>query len=105
MREMENVIERAVIVAGGEAVTVSDLATAGGELEPDELSDFAGLTYREMRKKALAVYERKYFRELLTASGGGVSASAEWAGLDRKTFYAKIAELGLDPKDFRAPKK
>ncbi len=105
VRELENVIERAVIVAGGEDVTVSDLATVGGELEPDEMSGLAGLTYREMRKKALAVYERKYFRELLSACGGRINAASERAGLDRKTFYAKLAELGLDPKDFRAPKK
>lgn len=105
VRELENVIERAVIVAGSEVVTVPDLASAGGGPEPDEMGDIASLTYRQMRKKALEVYERKYFTELLSACKGGVTAASERAGLDRKTFYAKLAELGLDPKDFRVPKK
>jgi two-component system response regulator HydG len=105
VRELENVIERAVIVAGAQVVAVSDLAASGGGPEQDEMAGLAGMTYRQMRKKALDVYERKYFRELLSACKGAVTASAERAGLDRKTFYAKLAELGLDPKDFRAPKK
>jgi two-component system response regulator HydG len=105
VRELANVIERAVIVAGSQVVAVSDLSATGDGPEPDEMEGLAGLTYRQMRKKALDVYERKYFTELLSSCGGGVSASAGRAGLDRKTFYAKLAALGLDPKDFRAPKK
>jgi DNA-binding NtrC family response regulator len=105
VREMENVLERAVIVAKGDSITIADLTAVGVEPEPDEMGDLASLTYRQMRKKALAVYERKYFHDLLSSCGGSVSAAAERAGLDRKTFYAKLEESGLDPKSFRSGKK
>jgi len=54
--------------------------------------------YSEAREAALEAVDRLYFRRLLDQSGGTLSAAAQAAGLDRKTFVARMARSGLVPK-------
>ncbi|MBI5816142.1 MAG: sigma-54-dependent Fis family transcriptional regulator [Nitrospinae bacterium] len=107
VRELENIIERGVILSKGGVVSEADLqgtdepAAARPGLAPEELSE---LTYRQMAERVMDMYEKPYFTRILSACGGNMSLAAKKAGLDRKTLYAKLAALGIDPGDFRGGK-
>jgi len=107
VRELENVMERAVIIARGGVVTAKDVTMEMGRpvsCDGPDLGDLAALSYRQMSERVLTHYGKSYFTALLESCGGKISAAAKKAGLDRKTFYSKLSECGLNPGDFRGDK-
>ncbi|MGK7344203.1 MAG: sigma-54 dependent transcriptional regulator [Candidatus Nitrospinota bacterium M3_3B_026] len=102
VRELEHVIERAVIVARGDILTAEDLGGAGrGREEDGPLESLSGLTHKEMTRTVMSVYERRYLVELLEDCGGNVALAARRAGVDRKTLYNKMRRHGVDPAELR----
>jgi two-component system response regulator HydG len=90
VRELEHAVERALLLARGDALTLDDLppelkgrGSEGGEQEETG--------YRHARD----AWERRYFEELLREAGGSVGKAAELAGLHRSTLYEKLAKIGL----------
>lgn len=87
VREMENRIKAAIIMADGKFVTAEDLGlTSTGEV-PD-------LNLRMVRQKA----ERLAIRQALIRSGGNISRAAEVLGVTRPTLYDLIEKNGIDPQ-------
>jgi two-component system response regulator AtoC len=89
IRELENLLERALIFAEGEAVTEVDLdlpplaGTAPDDPEPAPL----GGTLRELERKAIT--------ECLLKWEGNQTKAAEELGITRRTMFNKIKEFGL----------
>ncbi|MBL9039145.1 MAG: sigma-54-dependent Fis family transcriptional regulator [Archangium sp.] len=90
VRELENCMERAVVLAGGELVDVDDLpnevrSTRRGNGEVEVFS-LAHLPYAQAKKLALRAFERRYLSALLERSNGNVSSASRAAGVDRSNF-------------------
>ncbi|MBM4781570.1 MAG: sigma-54-dependent Fis family transcriptional regulator [Archangiaceae bacterium] len=90
VRELENVIERAVVMNATEQIEVDDLPAeirsnqkGGGEVE---LYSLAHLPYAQAKKLAMRAFERRYLSALLEKSMGNVSSAARAAGVDRSNF-------------------
>lgn len=90
IRELDNVIEHAMIVGDGEWITISDLpsrvsagSTADGGAVGDEL------------KSAIQFYERGHISNVLQRSEGDKKKAAELLGISLSSLYRKIEELGL----------
>ncbi len=98
VRELEHALERALLLARGEALTLDDLPPElrGPGAEGDH-GDEGG--YRNARD----AWERRYFEELLKEAGGSVGKAAELAGLHRSTLYEKLARIGLVAHDDKRP--
>jgi DNA-binding NtrC family response regulator len=88
VRELEHALERALLLARGETITVADLPP---ELKPGQEADHGEGDYRHARD----AWEKRYFQELLDAAAGSVAKAAELAGLHRSTLYEKLARIGL----------
>ncbi len=86
VRELANVVERAVIVAEGELV-------GAGEL-PESVR--ASASSRGARRRTLAELENEYIREVLDASGGNKSEAARVLGISRKNLYERLARQNAD---------
>jgi len=84
VREMENKIKRAVIMAEGNQITAEDMELASE-------SKSVPLNLREVRDQA----EYTAVTRALSASGDNVSQAAEVLGVSRPTLYALMAKLGL----------
>jgi two-component system response regulator HydG len=99
VRELEHAIERAVVLAQGDAIVRSDLPFEAQF--PDELptravplnaSRFAlspqitDLPYAEAKKLATTLFEEAYIEELMRRAGGNLSEAARQAGVDRSNF-------------------
>ena len=78
VREMENRIKRAVIMADGEVITAEDL-----EFDERETGNSMPLNLRHVREEA----ERKAVMRALTYAGGNMAKAAELLGVSRPTLY------------------
>jgi DNA-binding NtrC family response regulator len=95
IRELENVVERAVALVEGPLVRVDDLPPllAGRERRPAEVEgDTDPFTAALARGLTLAELERDYIMKVLAAEGGNKTRAAQRLGLDRKTLYRKLEE-------------
>jgi len=99
IRELQNVIERAVVLCDGDMFSV-DGAWLKRELPP-------GSTGRNMQERRLGRLDRDREKEMIEAalagSGGrisGPSGAAAKLGIPRQTLESKIASLGINKHRF-----
>ncbi|HZY02635.1 MAG TPA: sigma-54 dependent transcriptional regulator [Anaeromyxobacteraceae bacterium] len=90
VRELEHALERALLLARGEALMPADLPPEIAARPRPEVETGEG-RYRRARD----AWERKYLEDLLREAGGSVARAAELAGLHRSTLYEKLSRHGL----------
>jgi transcriptional regulator with PAS, ATPase and Fis domain len=88
-RELENVIERALALSGGDRIDVADLPAAdfddnGGRGNAD---GFPRCTAQ--RRLSLREVEDLYIEEVMRLTGGNKVQAAKILGIDRKTLYRR----------------
>jgi DNA-binding NtrC family response regulator len=86
-RELANIIERAVIVAGGKRLEAEDL--------PASLSAAVSAQRQKAKPPTLAELEAAYIAETLAATNGNKTECARILGISRKNLYEKIARYKL----------
>ncbi len=104
VRELENMIEQAVILS--KAKTIDRLAlpvekAVAGSPKTPASADFTQTTLKDYIADILKESEAHYFSALLAEYNGHISRTAKTAGIDRKTFYRKIKQCGIDPKKYK----
>ena len=88
MRELENVIERAVILCEGDLIDREDLAVPAPVAAPAApTTGGAALSLEEL--------ERDHILRVLREAGGNQSRASQVLGIDRKTLYLKLRKYGL----------
>ncbi len=117
IRELINVVERAVLLCDGEEIVPEDLpevvSAAAVPKAPAAVTrqfdnalqglDNAWLT-RPLAESRLAwntAHERAYLQGLLRQTKGRISETAQRSGIDPRSLYAKMKQLGLRKEDFR----
>lgn len=101
VRELENAIEHAVVLARSDAIVPSDLPFVRAERGPSAFSEppppggaapfclpsnLADLPFPEAKKRAIEAFERSYVEIMLQRTGGNISEAARQCGLDRSNF-------------------
>lgn len=87
IREMINMIERAVILSSGQRVEPADLGISAGKVFSREAHDY-GL-------KSMEDVERDHIRHVVESCSGNITRAAEILGITRATLYAKMRKYGL----------
>ena len=98
IRELQNVIERAVSLSDGGIITVKDL--------PDNivvrgfsLAEKANLkvrtTFKDAKKEWLSSFEKEYLVELLRRNNNNITKASEEAGIPRMTIYRMIKKYQI----------
>ncbi|MDX1962914.1 MAG: sigma 54-interacting transcriptional regulator [Pirellulales bacterium] len=84
VRQLRNVIDSAVVLAGGPFIEVDDLGLrdSGAEVELETLR--------------LDYWEKKLISEAVKRSAGSVHEAAKLLGVSRATLYRKLDEYGID---------
>ncbi len=92
IRELQNVVERAVLLGKGEVITIGDLPReiAGG---PTLSISRAGT---RTLKEALEEPERQIILDVLESNNWNRNATADSLGVNRTTLYKKMKKLGLE---------
>ena len=84
IRELQNCIEKAVILSDGTTLTEKDL-------QLERSGKPAGTTIRAVSESE----EERLIRDAMERTGGNISAAAKILGVSRPTLYAKLKKYGL----------
>ncbi|MGI8907722.1 MAG: sigma-54-dependent transcriptional regulator [Candidatus Sumerlaeaceae bacterium] len=103
VRELENVIERTIVLCSCERIELHDIpADIRGYTEKfgataeqaDSAFQNGGLPTLEYRY-AKDAFERSYLQRAIAAARGNISEAARMTGLSRRHFYEKLEKLGI----------
>ncbi len=94
IREMQNVIERAVIFAESDAIEISDIGFLGAEA-------IASKTNTENLQAAVRAYEKQQIFRVLNNHGWNKAEAAKSMGIGLSSLYRKMDELeiGAEKRD------
>jgi DNA-binding NtrC family response regulator len=93
VRQLENAVERAVLLGEGDVLGPDDFDLGSFEREVDGPASAGDL--KSAARQAAAREERRLISEALEATGGNVTRAAEKLGLSRRGLQIKMKELGL----------
>jgi len=92
IRELQNCIEKAVILSDGKTLTKGDLGIDTGSRSGMTTPLTPGLTRGLLHDDT---EEERLVREALERSNGNISSAAKMLGVSRPTLYAKLKKYGL----------
>lgn len=100
IRELENIIQRALILCRTDTITT--------ELLPPELLTQKPClkaapckTFHETKARVIEEFERQYLISRLKESGGIVSRAAKLSGLSERNFHEKLKKYNIDSGSYR----
>jgi two-component system nitrogen regulation response regulator NtrX len=99
VRQLRNIIERILILAGGDPsmpVTIDSLPQeawpSSGLAGRDGMNGVVAMPLRDAREK----FEREYLSLQITRFGGNISRTAAFIGMERSALHRKLKSLGVD---------
>ena len=117
IRELMNIIERAMILCSGSSITLGDLPVSiadsmsrlgksdvaavpvGWEIANDP--EIARRPWSEVRRTYVQALERSYLDAVLESTKGRIGEAAEKAGINPRSLYEKMQRYGLRKEDHR----
>jgi len=118
LRELINVVERAMLLSRGPQISIDDLPAAVVQRDPRAAPNsrppgssagdalpvgWTDLSIKEVREAAVRRAESDYLRAVLTQTSGRVADAAEIAGLSARALYDKMKRYDLKKEDFKDP--
>ena len=99
VRELEHVIERALVLAGGDQIEVEDLpqniqAISAEESAPPQA--YMDLPFKDAKGRLIEDFEKRYIVEVLGKYQGNISRAAMHSGIDRRSLHRLLAKYDID---------
>ncbi|MCF7826753.1 MAG: sigma-54 dependent transcriptional regulator [Candidatus Marinimicrobia bacterium] len=88
VRELENIIERAVLLSDGDMISLDDL--------PKRTVETADSGYPDNLKEASRSFEKKHIVHMLEKCENDKTKAADILGIGLSSLYRKIDDLGID---------
>ncbi len=104
IRELENAIERACVVARGPVIEPDDLppeVLAGRAIPPHSQKIDLSRKLPELLRETIADLEKQYIRKALRKTRGNVMRCARLCGLSRRSISAKLTEYDIKKDEFK----
>ena len=89
VRELENCVERAVVLTRGELIapdSLPDNLRGTSYARNGDSSSFSDLDFTKAKTLAVQAFEMRYLKALMTRTDGNVSEASRIAGMDRSNF-------------------
>jgi len=103
VRELENKVHHALVLAQGESIEPHDIQLSGGLPVPILGFDLSR-PFRELKREVVEAFESEYVRALLRAHHGNLAAASRQAGMDRKNLWAFARKYRINLKHLRDEK-
>jgi DNA-binding NtrC family response regulator len=103
VRELENIINRAILLSTGDVIKPHEIGWTAGL--PDNCAvgnEIHGMPYKEAKGEVLRHFHAQYLGELLRRNNGNVTHSARECGLERQALQQILRRYGLRSQDFRS---
>ena len=107
VRELQNAINRAVLLCAGNKIESADLvASAGNGQENMERSSsfqpcMLHLPYSKAKDEVVSRFAVSYLENALTDNNGNVSAAARKSGMERQAFQRLLRRYGINAGEFK----
>lgn len=103
VRELQNVIKRAVIFSKTTFIDVDELEKPASLSPCPEtlIEDLLKLDYRTAREKILRDFTESYISHIMKKTKGNISHAAALAGIERQSLQHLIKKYNIDPSKFR----
>lgn len=105
IRELENVLERGVILATGNMLQPQDLAMQGTSRDITsgltDGDDYFQMPFKDAKDKLLGQFQATYLSRVLSRNSGNVSHAAKDSGLKRQYFHKLMRELDVKSSSFK----
>jgi DNA-binding NtrC family response regulator len=103
IRELENTMERAVILCRSHQITLQDIITDAAPARPLPAftEDIFRLPFKEAKEEIIKSFHRQYIQAVLQQSKGNISLAAEKAGLQRQYLHRIIKNEDIDAEQFK----
>ncbi|MBW1980780.1 MAG: sigma-54-dependent Fis family transcriptional regulator [Deltaproteobacteria bacterium] len=102
VRELENIIKRAILLSADELIQPEDINWTS--LRPQEClvgMEIHDLPYKEAKKELLQRFHIEYLSRLLSRHKGNVTRSAKEIGMERQALQQIMRRYGVKSQDFR----
>ena len=100
VRELQNAIERALILSDGELIQPDHLPDSVRKAEAASTTESTGyyldLPFKDAKERLIEDFERRYIVDVLKNFKGNVSRSAEHCGIDRRSLHRLLAKHQID---------
>jgi DNA-binding NtrC family response regulator len=102
VRQLENIVERAVIFTKGEVVLADSLQEPSSQ-KPSLASQFPMVSpvFSKARDHYLELFEAEFVRETLKSHKGNVSNAAKSSGMTRQNFQRLMKKFKIHSEQFR----
>ena len=103
VRELENIIERAVALERGEVLSMQSLPQGLLIDESDKSVNIPILSkeFSSAKKIIIEAFEKRFLLESLKETRGNVSEAARIAGIERQSFQRLMKKYNLSSEDFK----
>jgi transcriptional regulator with GAF, ATPase, and Fis domain len=105
VRELENIIQRGVVLAEGDMIRRSELEMTGQETVKNSSDQYVPLTVDELketkkaiREKAIEPLEKAFVLQALERNRWNISRAAEETGMQRPNFQTLMKKLGISSR-------
>jgi DNA-binding NtrC family response regulator len=112
IRELMNVIERAVLLCKSDMITLEELPSVFHNTKPVRMDGSASalsmpqewetMTLPQVRDAVYDQVEALYLAMVLKKTHGRIGETAKIAGIHPRGLYAKMKKLGIDKAEFKA---
>src|SRR5262249_6924451 len=99
LRELENSIERAVVLAPGRQIDATHLPFH--RLESSPIGVTTGESFLQGKARVVALFEQEAVRRFLSEARGNVSLAAQRSGITRRNFHRLISKHSISRADNR----
>ena len=100
IRELKNVIERAVVLSTSNTIDASDLVLSKVSVTHSATSSSESSDATDFRELSLSELEKQHILKTLRATDGNKSKAATILGIERSTLDRKLKRYELDPKNW-----
>ena len=110
VRELQNAVNRAVLLCEHAVIEADDLWDAPETVEPPDdeavsaaidAAALSQLPYREAKKKLLHRFNAAYLAQALQAAGGNVTVAARACDMERQAFQRLLRRYNIESRSFR----
>jgi DNA-binding NtrC family response regulator len=103
VRQLENVIERGIIMCQSDRIMLQDLMPERTETKPPPYFDetIFHLPFKEAKDAVIKAFHRHYIHAILQQNQGNISRAAEQAGLKRQYLHRIIKHEAIDAGGFK----
>jgi len=102
VRELENIIKKAVVMAPGDEIKASDIGWDIASKQKDlYVKKEDDLLYRKAKQMVLQDFNVNYVTKILQKSGGNVTRAAQLCGLERQSLQQIMKKCNIKSDKFR----